>query len=488
MTSGTFPAWSLPADAEAHLARRPGLPGRITPELAWGGSDGSGVRVCVLDSGVDAEHPLVAPVAERWGIAEEGDGNFTFAPDEGPDSCGHGTACCGVVRRLAPGCEIVSVKVLPDGFTGSAMMMLAGIQFAIERGFEVVNMSLSTSRPEFVAALHDLCDRGYFGRTLLVASAHNMPVESYPWRFASVVSVGSHERDDPELVFVNPEPPVEFFARGVAVEVPWPGGGTGDGDRQLVRHPPRRRAVRAHPRQAPRPRALPGEGGAGRRRRQRAAGPMSADDLRAAVAAAALGAEEGHAEVLEGIVHTARAIFGARAASVMLLDEPAGELVFRAVSGEGEADLVGRRFPAGAGIAGFTLVSRQPLVLDDVSQDPRFSREAAESTGYVPRGLMSVPLLRGERAIGVLQVLDRAAGRFGLQGDGAPRPLRQPGRGGARRAGARADGRGRCSRGDDDRLAAVARVAEALDGLEGRRGEAAERLLAALADVLATRR
>ena len=115
--------------------------------------------------------------------------------------------------------------MLPDGFTGSAMMMLAGIQFAIERGFEVVNMSLSTSRPEFVAALHDLCDRGYFGRTLLVASAHNMPVESYPWRFASVISVGSHERDDPELVFVNPEPPVEFFARGVAVEVPWPGGG-----------------------------------------------------------------------------------------------------------------------------------------------------------------------------------------------------------------------------------------------------------------------
>ena len=167
----------------------------------------------------------MAPVAERWAIVEEGDGHFTFAPDEGPDSCGHGTACCGVVRRLAPGCEIVSVKVLPDGFTGSAMMMLAGIQFAIERGFEVVNMSLSTSRPEFVAALHDLCDRGYFDRTLVVASAHNMPVESYPWRFASVVSVGSHERDDPELVFVNPEPPVEFFARGVAVEVPWPGGG-----------------------------------------------------------------------------------------------------------------------------------------------------------------------------------------------------------------------------------------------------------------------
>lgn len=221
-----LPAWSLPADAEAHLARVAAIPGAITPEAAWGGSDGSGVRVCVLDSGVDAGHPLVAPVAERWAIEEEGDGNFTFTEDEAGDACGHGTACAGVIRRMAPGCDIVSVKVLPDGFTGSGLLMLAGVQFAVERGYEVVNMSLSTSRPEFLAGLHDLCDRGYFKRTVIVASAHNMPVESYPWRFSSVISVGSHERDDPELLFANPDPPVEFFARGVAVEVPWPGGGS----------------------------------------------------------------------------------------------------------------------------------------------------------------------------------------------------------------------------------------------------------------------
>jgi hypothetical protein len=59
-----------------------------------------------------------------------------------------------------------------------------------------------------------------------VASAHNRPVESYPWRFASVISVGSHERAEPELFFYNPDPPVEFFARGVDVEVAWAGGGT----------------------------------------------------------------------------------------------------------------------------------------------------------------------------------------------------------------------------------------------------------------------
>ncbi len=220
-----LPAWSLPADAEARLAALPRLPGRVDADIAWGDADGSGVRVCVLDSGVDAEHPAVGEIAEQWMITEEGEEEtFRFSSDPGGDDCGHGTACCGVIRRLAPGCELISVKVLPDGFTGSGAMMLAGLQFAIERGYEVINMSLSTSRPEFLPALHDLADRAYFGRSLIVASAHNMPVDSYPWRFASVVSVGSHERDDPELVFANPAPPVEFFAHGVGVRVPWPGG------------------------------------------------------------------------------------------------------------------------------------------------------------------------------------------------------------------------------------------------------------------------
>jgi subtilisin family serine protease len=89
----------------------------------------------------------------------------------------------------------------------------------------VINLSLSTTRKQFAALLHDLADAAYFRRTILVASAHNLPVESYPWRFSSVVSVGSHEEPDPLTWFYNPSPPVEFFARGLDVEVAWLGGG-----------------------------------------------------------------------------------------------------------------------------------------------------------------------------------------------------------------------------------------------------------------------
>jgi GAF domain-containing protein len=139
------------------------------------------------------------------------------------------------------------------------------------------------------------------------------------------------------------------------------------------------------------------------------------EELGSAVAAGVLGAEQNFRELLRSIVEVARAIFRAKASSIFLLDEEADELVFEAVAGEGSESLVGQRFPSSTGIAGFVLVSRQPLVIEDVLADPRFSRETAESTGFVPKGLMAVPLLHEERALGVLEVLDRPRdARFSL--------------------------------------------------------------------------
>jgi GAF domain-containing protein len=130
-------------------------------------------------------------------------------------------------------------------------------------------------------------------------------------------------------------------------------------------------------------------------------------DLRAAVAAGVLGAEEGYRALLQATVEVARAIFRAKASSVFLLDEDTDELVFEAVAGEGAETLVGQRFPSSTGVAGWVLVTGEPLVVDDLTSDTRFSREAAESTGYVPRGLMAVPLLAEDTVLGVLEVLDR---------------------------------------------------------------------------------
>jgi subtilisin family serine protease len=222
----SLPAWSLPAGSADRIAIGVEWPERVTRDWAWGGSTGEGVRVCILDSGVERDHPLVGELGGSVAVVKTETGEIDFTDDAEGDLCGHGTACAGIVRSIAPGAELFSVRVLGAGFKGSGPVLLGGLRWAIEQGFDVINMSLSTTRRQFAELLHELADSAYFRRTVLVASAHNMPVESYPWRFSSVISVGSHEEQDPLTYFYNPSPPVEFFARGVGVEIAWLGGGT----------------------------------------------------------------------------------------------------------------------------------------------------------------------------------------------------------------------------------------------------------------------
>jgi GAF domain-containing protein len=211
------------------------------------------------------------------------------------------------------------------------------------------------------------------------------------------------------------------------------------------------------------------------------------DDLRAAVAAGALGSESSYRELLQSVVEVARAIFGARASSVFLFDEASDELVFEAVAGEGAGELVGRRFPSSTGIAGWVLVTRQPLVVEELSDDPRFAREAAESTGFVPKGLMAVPLLHEDRSLGVLEVLDRPQkaafslaemellGRFANQAAIALDLLQR-----AREARSVLESEG-------GEAEAVARFATLLAEAEPERKEAALRLLGAIEELLKER-
>jgi GAF domain-containing protein len=206
-------------------------------------------------------------------------------------------------------------------------------------------------------------------------------------------------------------------------------------------------------------------------------------DLRAAVAAGVLAAEDAHRALLRSTVEVARAIFRAKAASVFLLDEEADELVFEAVAGEGAADLVGRRFPSSTGVAGWVLTTRQPLVVDDLTTETRFSLEAAASTGYVPNGLMAVPLLVEDRVLGVLSVLDRPSDSqftlaemnlLGLFGNQAAIGLDLLQRG--RRARAALDG--------DGELGALARIAATLGEADDDRRAAGVELLRSLERLL----
>ncbi len=209
-------------------------------------------------------------------------------------------------------------------------------------------------------------------------------------------------------------------------------------------------------------------------------------DLQAAVAAGVVGSEESFRALLSAIVEVARSIFGATASSILLLDTETDELVFEAVVGEGEDTLIGTRFAAQTGIAGWVLATRTPLVIEDVQNDPRFARDVAEDTGYVPKGMMAAPLLHDEDALGVLYVLDRPEntlfslqemellGLFAHQAAIAVDLLLK-----ARRA-------ERILREDGDELGVVAKLAATMDSLEDARRDAGFRLLRDLASTLGT--
>ena len=224
--SNELPAWSLDRELALKTLQDSVWPLGDARDWAWGGATGAGVRVCVVDSGIDATHPLVGPVHSAVAVAQDEAGELSVVPDADGDAFGHGTACAAIIRKVAPDCEIHSVRVLGGELTGSGPILLRGLRWAIEQRFEVINLSLSTTKSKFAAELHELADRAYFRGSVLVASAHNMAVESFPWRFSSVLSVGSHAGNDPLEYYINPDPPVEFVAPGVDLELAWLGGTT----------------------------------------------------------------------------------------------------------------------------------------------------------------------------------------------------------------------------------------------------------------------
>ena len=193
---------------------------------------------------------------------------------------------------------------------------------------------------------------------------------------------------------------------------------------------------------------------------------MPDDGLQAAVAAGVMAAEGEQRAFLESMVASRARSSAPRRHRSSSTTTSRDELVFEAVSGEGEQSLVGTRMPSGTGVAGWVLTTRQPLIVNDTTADSRFSREAAERTGFVPESLMCAPLLHGEQALGVINVLDRPLrpgfaleeidllGQFAHQAALALLQLQR-----ARRV-------QRVLAGESDETQAVARLAQALGALE----------------------
>jgi subtilisin len=222
----SLPEWSgaFSPDALGEVYALP-LP-RPVREWAWGSATGGGVKVAVIDSGIDADHPRVGGVAGSVALEvdEDSDTGVKVVEGEHEDFVGHGTACAAIIRMIAPEAEIYSVRVLGPNLRGRGGLFLAGIRWALDAGIHVANMSLSSGSDRWFGPLHEIADEAYFRNTVLVCAANNVPGPTYPSQYASVLSVAAREGTDPLALAYNPRPPVEFGARGIDVDVAWSGG------------------------------------------------------------------------------------------------------------------------------------------------------------------------------------------------------------------------------------------------------------------------
>jgi subtilisin family serine protease len=152
-------------------------PRLITPEWAYGDRTGAGVRVAVIDSGIEGGHPLVGEIAQSVVVELDRDSEdgYRVRADEDRDLHGHGTACAGIIRGLAPGVELHSVRVLGERLTGRARCFAGALGWAIESGMQVVNLSLSTTNEEWYGSFMDLADRARRHRVMLVGALPTEP-------------------------------------------------------------------------------------------------------------------------------------------------------------------------------------------------------------------------------------------------------------------------------------------------------------------------
>jgi len=220
-----LPAWGEPfAAGHRDLLGRHGPWGRVDRAWAFGDGSGRGVRVAIVDSGVEGPHPAVGGrLIRSVSVERRGDG-WEVVDVPAADVVGHGTACAGIIHALAPEAELVSVRVLGADNRGAGAAFGTGLAWAIEEsGASVVNLSLSSRSEQMFAPLHELADDAYFRNVLLVSAANNVSAASYPSLFAAVVSVAAHDVPDAGTWYYNPSPPVEFGAYGLNVDVAWRG-------------------------------------------------------------------------------------------------------------------------------------------------------------------------------------------------------------------------------------------------------------------------
>ena len=194
----------------------------LANDEAWKSCTGKSVRVAIIDSGIDRDHEKLGGTIKSTFEARKDGKKVVFDEADTGDSAGHGTACAGIISSIAPDSELSSIKVLGASGLGDGHAFLAGLEFAINEEFKVINLSLGTTKPQFAMPLHDLLDRAYQAGCIVVAAANNLPQPSFPSVFSSsLISVSKNAETNPFKFGFRFGEVIELTAPGVNVRTTW---------------------------------------------------------------------------------------------------------------------------------------------------------------------------------------------------------------------------------------------------------------------------
>ncbi len=157
-------------------------------KLDFGRLTGLDVKIAIIDSGVDSEHPGIGSITQGIDIKIDSDGQIIWGTDY-VDQSGHGTACTGIIHQIAPDAEIHIVRIFEQSLVADGRLLIEALQWAIGHGIDVVNLSLGTTDRQYFEPIQKLCQQAARENIILVAAAHNRGIESYPAILPDVIGV-----------------------------------------------------------------------------------------------------------------------------------------------------------------------------------------------------------------------------------------------------------------------------------------------------------
>jgi len=187
---------------------------------------GKGVRVGLLDTGVDEDHEdMRGKIEASYELVRSGR-DYDCVSAKGSDAVGHGTACAAIIKDVAPETELHSVKVIGGNAKGSAEELVYGIRWCVENGMHIINASLGTLERRHRDIISDAVDEALINGVVVVAAANNSKHTAWPANLTSVISVDAEAMEDILSIRYFLKRPIEIEAHGIYVKAPSPGGGT----------------------------------------------------------------------------------------------------------------------------------------------------------------------------------------------------------------------------------------------------------------------